>query len=390
MIAIIRNKMIKKKLLCLSVLICLGCLYPADAVAAPHLNSQYYCVVDRETGQPLLGKNSDVRRPMASTTKIMTAILAVEYAGLDEMAEVSKYADRTPEYTIGLRAGQQLQVGELLKVALIRSSNDAAVVLAEHVAGNEQFFAYLMSKKACVIGAMHTRFQNSSGLPDEAHFSTALDLAQISRYALSKPYIAQIVGTSETDFKHPGYQQPLTIRNTNAGLLNGYSGADGVKTGTANEAGKCLIASATRQDRSLIAVVLKSSDRQGDCIKLLDYGFLNTTRQKIIDHETAFKSLKVNNGEEAWAQIVPAQDLWLWVGEKTANIEKIVRLNYNLDAPLKKRQTIGEIDIYIDGGYVNSVALVSQRDIKRQSWFGQRIIKHLMESGARNRSNLIE
>lgn len=386
MTAIIRTKMIKKKLLCLGLLIFLGWLYPADVQAAPCLNSQYYCVVDRDTGQPILGKNGDIRRPMASTTKIMTAILAVEYAGLDEMAIVSKYADRTPEYTIGLRAGQQLQVGELLKVALIRSANDAAVVLAEHIAGNEQFFAYLMSKKAYVIGAMNTRFQNSSGLPDEAHYSTALDLARISRYALSKPYIAQIVGTVETDFKHPGYQQALTIRNTNASILSGYPGADGVKTGTTNEAGKCLVASATRKDRGLIAVVLKSSDRQGDCIKLLDYGFLNTTSQKMIDHETSFKSLKVNNSEEAWAQIVPAEDLWLWVGEKTANIEKIVRLNYNLDAPLKKGQTIGEMDVYIDGGYVQSVALVSQSDIKRQSWFGQRIIKHLMESVA-NKSN---
>ena len=386
MTAIIRTKMIKKKLLCLGLLIFLGWLYPADVQAAPRLNSQYYCVVDRDTGQPILGKNGDIRRPMASTTKIMTAILAVEYAGLDEMAIVSKYADRTPEYTIGLRTGQQLQVGELLKVALIRSANDAAVVLAEHIAGNEQFFAYLMSKKAYVIGAMNTRFQNSSGLPDEAHYSTALDLARISRYALSKPYIAQIVGTVETDFKHPGYQQALTIRNTNAGILSGYPGADGVKTGTTNEAGKCLVASATRKDRGLIAVVLKSSDRQGDCIKLLDYGFLNTTSQKMIDHETSFKSLKVNNSEEAWAQIVPAEDLWLWVGEKTANIEKIVRLNYNLDAPLKKGQTIGEMDVYIDGGYVQSIALVSQSDIKRQSWFGQRIIKHLMESVA-NKSN---
>jgi len=372
------NNMIKHKVNLIIAIICLAVLLPASAQAAPRLNSQYYCVVDRETGQPILGKNAAVKRPMASTTKMMTAILAVEYAGLEETALVSSNADRTPEYTIGLRTGQQIQVGELLKVALIRSANDAAVVLAEYVAGDEQFFAYLMSKKAYLIGAPNTRFQNASGLPADNHYSTAYDLAQIGRYALSKPYIEEMVATSSTGFKHPGYQQPLTISNTNAGLLNGYPGADGIKTGTTDAAGKCLVASATRKDRGLIAVVLKSGDRQGDCIKLLNYGFLETTRQKVVDHEEVFKSLVVNNSEEISADIVPAEDLWLWLGDKTGSIEKRVRLNYNLDAPLKQGQVLGEMDIYMDGFMVRSVALVSQKDISKKAWFLQRIIKHII------------
>jgi D-alanyl-D-alanine carboxypeptidase (penicillin-binding protein 5/6) len=315
---------------------------------------------------------------MASTTKMMTAILAVEYAGLDEIAVVSKNADRTPEYTIGLRAGQQLTVGELLKVALIRSSNDAAVVLAEHVAGDESFFAYLMTKKAFAIGAMETRFKNASGLPDPDHYSTAYNLALIGSNSLSKPYIAKLVATAETDFKHPGYRESLTIRNTN-GLLRGYTGADGIKTGTADASGKCLVASATRNNRGLIAVVLKSGDREGDCRKLLDYGFNNTSQQKILDHETSFKNLRINGSENTWADIVPAEDLWLWLGNNKSNIEKKVRLNYNLEAPLKKGQVLGELDIYVDGGYFKSIALVSREDIDRQSWYLKRIINGIMK-----------
>lgn len=353
---------------------------PCPALAAPRLNSQYYCLVDVESGQYIYGKNANLERPMASTTKIMTAILAEEYADLDEVATVSVDADRTPEYTIGLKAGQHLTVAELLKVALIRSANDAAVVLAEHIAGDEQFFAYLMSKKAFLIGAANTRFQNASGLPAKNHYSTAYDLAQISRYAISQPYLQQMVSTVQSTFKHPAYQQPLTIRNTNAGLLTGYPGANGVKTGTTDDAGKCLVASATRKERGLIAVTLKSADRQGDCIKLMDYGFQSTTRQKILDHNQSFKTLPVNNSEDAWVEVMPAEDIWLWLGEESDVIEKIVRLNYNLDAPIKNGQILGEIDIYINGRYFRSTALVCQSDIKMQSWLGKRLIDHWIES----------
>lgn len=360
-------KVLRKSVWQLVALLGLLAFQPLAAEAGPQISSQYYCVVDRESGQTILAKNADVIRPMASTTKMMTAILAVEYADLNGTTVVSLNADRTPEYTIGLRAGQQMLLSEALKVAMIRSANDAAVVIAEHIAGDEQLFAYLMSKKAFAIGAMQTRFQNASGLPDQDHYSTALDLARIGSYALSKPFVAEMAGTVQTDFQHPGYQQPLTISNTN-GLLKSYPGADGIKTGTTNDAGKCLVASANRGDRGLIAVVLKSGNRQGDCIKLLDYGFLNTAQQKVVDQEESFKSLKVNNSNEM-AEVVPAEDLWLWAGENPVNIERIVRLDYNLHAPLQAGQPVGEMDIYFEGDYVDTIALINQKEIKSLSWW---------------------
>lgn len=363
-----------------ALLLLAGWLNPRLVMAAPRLSSQYYCLVDAESGQYIHGKNANVERPMASTTKMMTAILAVEYTSLDEVAVVTANADRTAEYTIGLQAGQKLPVGELLKVALIRSANDAAVVLAEHVAGDEKFFAYLMSKKALLIGAANTRFQNASGLPAKNHYSTAYDLAQIGRYAIAKPVIQELVSTVQTTFKHPAYLEPLTIRNTNAGLLAGYKGADGIKTGTTNDAGQCLVASSTRGDRSLIAVALNSNNRQGDCIKLMDYGYQSTTQQKLLDHQESFKTLKVNNGEPAWVEVVTADDVWLWLGEDTDNIEKIVRLHYNLDAPVMRDQVLGEADIYINDRYFQSVALVSQNHIGQQPWLVQRLLKQWIEN----------
>ncbi len=351
-------------LVLLAAAVMLG-LNPLQAAAVPHINSKYYCVVDASNGQPILAKNANTLRPIASTTKIMTAILAIEYADMNEQATVSKNASVTPEYTIGLRSGQEITVAELMKVSLIKSSNDAAVVLAEHVAGDEEFFAHLMSKKAFAIGAMHTRFRNASGLPQDDSYSTAYDLTQMGRYALAKPLISKLVATQQTDFKHPGYRQPMTIRNTN-GLLGNYPGVNGIKTGTANEAGKCLIASATRDGRKLIAVALKSGDRTGDCARLLDYGFKNTARCQVIDSRQVIKSVKINKGSQSFADIVAEHDLWLWLGDNKADIQKKVRMNYVLEAPLPAGYKVGEMDIYVEDKYLETIDLQTRAAVSRE------------------------
>jgi len=260
--------------------------------ALPNISSSYYCLVDGKSGQVITARNADVVRPVASTTKMMTAILVAEYASPDEIAVVSQHAGRTPQYSIGLRAGQEIAVSELLKVALLRSANDAAVVLAEHIGGDEQFFGHLMSKKAFAIGAVNTHFCNASGLPIADHYSTAYDLALIGRYLLHNDYLRSIVATRQTTFKHPGYQQPMIIKNTN-GLLTTYPGANGIKTGTTNAAGKCLVASASRNNRQLIAVSLKSADRQRDCASLMEYGFKNSMLTKVVDKSQALNNCKL-------------------------------------------------------------------------------------------------
>ncbi len=367
----------------LMLVLLLGALFilinPVRVLAAPHISSQYYCLVEGATGQPILAKNAAKVRPMASTTKIMTGILVMEYADLNGQATVSKFASRTPQYSIGLRSGQEISVRELMKASLIKSSNDAAVVLAEYVAGDEEFFAHLMSKKAFAIGAMHTHFRNASGLPQVDHYSTAYDLARLGRYTLSKPYLAKLVATQQSSFKHPGYLQPMTIRNTNS-LIGSYPGANGIKTGTANEAGKCLIASATRGGRQLIAVVLKSGDRSGDCARLLDYGFNKTARSKVIDKQQVFKNAKINKGQATYAEIVPESDLWVWLGDNKVDLQKQVRMNYLLEAPLTAGYKVGEMDVYMEGEYLTSINLVTCREVKREANLLEKVIHHFFRA----------
>ncbi|KUG03331.1 d-alanyl-d-alanine carboxypeptidase [hydrocarbon metagenome] len=338
--------------------------------AGPYLTSKYVCLLDGDTGQLIYGHNSDEIRPVASTTKMMTAILAVEYADLEETVVISKNCDRTPEYTIGLLEGQESTVGELLKAALIKSANDAAVALAEHVAGNERFFSCLMSKKAFAIGAVNTHFVNASGLPSQEHVSTAYDLAVMGRYLLSQDYINELVAARHIEFKHPGYQQPLTITNTN-GLLNSYNGANGIKTGTTNAAGKCLVASAKRDNWQLIAVALNSPDRNGDCTRLLNYGYQEVSQETVIDSSLPFKQIKITHGDQDYLDVYPEKDLILWQGteEKNLEIEKKVEMEYSLTAPISKNQAVGVLHVYVDGKLFASTKLISHEDIaKKNRW----------------------
>jgi D-alanyl-D-alanine carboxypeptidase (penicillin-binding protein 5/6) len=269
-------------------------------------------------------------------------------------------------------------ISELMKAALICSANDAAVVLAEHVAGDEALFGHLMSLKAFAIGATNTHFCNASGLPASNNYSTAIDLATIGRYALSHPYLKNMVATPQIQFQHPGYQQPLTIRNTNS-LLTNYAGADGIKTGTTNAAGKCLVASASRDGRKLIAVVLKSADRQGDCVRLLNYGFKNYSLHKIINHQVPFKTIRIGHGNQPYVNILAKQDLRVWMEEKNPRIEKVVRMNYHIMAPVTKGQKVGELNVYCEGKLVKTIDLVCGENIGEEPGLIKRIYKHIFK-----------
>ncbi len=340
------------------------------AFGAMKMGSKYYCLLDAGNNQVLAGENIDVRRPIASTTKIMTAIISAEYCDLDEIAVVSKGAAKTLPYTIGLKAGQQIKLEDLLKVSLIRSANDAAVVLAEHVAGDELFFAHLMNLKAFALGAVNTRFQNASGLPNPDHYSSVYDLLLFSNYALKQATISSIVAINQTSFNHPSYKQPMTIYNTNS-LISTYPGANGVKTGTTNAAGPCLVASALRGDRQLIAVVLNSNNRAGDCAKLLDYGFKETKNAKIIDKNEIFKEVLLSSGEEAYLPIYPAGDLDLYLGLLPGAISKVVDFNYNIETPIVFGQKLGTINVYAYGKFIAPIDLIAGKKVEEKHfhWF---------------------
>jgi D-alanyl-D-alanine carboxypeptidase (penicillin-binding protein 5/6) len=256
----------------------LASLEPASPAAAlEEVAAASAVLMDAETGAVLFARNHVELRPPASTTKIMTALLILEEGRLDDTVVVTDRAARTGGAGLGLRRGQRVSVRDLLWGVLLRSANDAAVAAAEHVAGTHDRFVAWMNAKAGSLGMERTNFANPHGLDDRGHFSTAYDLAVLARHALRNPTFAHMVRTREAWLTVRSGRQGRTVRRrllrSHNRLLGQFAGADGVKTGFTGRAGRCLVASATRGDHQLIAVLLDDADRWSTAATLLEYGF---------------------------------------------------------------------------------------------------------------------
>lgn len=229
-----------------------------------------YVVIEVETKRVMAASNANQKLPMASTTKIATAITVLERADLDEVVTVPKEA-LVEGSSIYLKAGEKWTVRDLLYGLMLRSGNDAAMALALHVGGSVGGFALMMNHTAYRAGAYHTHFVNPHGLHDEDHYTTAYDLAAITAYAMHNPTFAEIVATKSYAYTHPdGSKQVFVNKNK---MLSAYPGADGVKTGYTTVAGRCLVSSATREGMHLVAVVLNIHDMWQTSCRLLDTAF---------------------------------------------------------------------------------------------------------------------
>ncbi len=238
----------------------------------PKVKAPVAIVIDAGTGAVLFAKRPHMRRPIASTTKIMTAVVAMEHLRPAGVVRVPREATRVQPYREGLKAGERVPAWKLFYGLLLASGNDTAVALAVAAGGTRVRFLRLMNEKARALGLRHTQFRSASGLIDQGNFSTARDLATLARYAMGNPSFRAIVGTKH---RRVWWRPPARARlyeNHNK-LLWRYPGADGIKTGWTTEAGQCLVASARRHGIRLIAVVLDSPDMYGDAARLLDYGF---------------------------------------------------------------------------------------------------------------------
>ena len=235
-------------------------------------------LMDANSGVVLYERSPDAARPPASVTKILTALVILEHGQLADTVTVGSAAARTAGYRLGLRAGQRISLGDLLAAILIRSANDASVAAAEHVGGSLGGFVALMNEKAADIGMANSRFTNPHGLDEPFHYTTARDMATLTRVALDNPTFAEVVRTRQarvTIWK-PGRQrlvpQARIVQSHNR-LLGQLEGADGVKTGYTDSAGRCLVASASRGSSRMIAVLLNDPRRWTDAAMLLEYGF---------------------------------------------------------------------------------------------------------------------
>ncbi|AIF54247.1 D-alanyl-D-alanine carboxypeptidase family protein [Pelosinus sp. UFO1] len=354
------------------LLFCLLFYLPISIVysAPPKIEAQAAILMDAKTGQILYEKNSHARNAPASTTKVLTAIIAIESGHLDDEVKVSSRAANTAGSSMHLSSGQIISMRELVTGLLLRSGNDAAVAIAEHLAGTVEDFVTLMNQKAQLLDATASHFANPHGLTAPGHYSTAFDLAWISRYALTNPIFATIVNTKETNIEwldRRGKEHDQSLRNTNK-LLWLLEEADGVKTGTTNQAGPCLIASATRGNQKLIAVVLHDHSRWVDSMKLLKYGFESFDLYEFANKNDILGSIPVEGGLSPTIDAVVSNIASLVV--PSADYEHItvsVDVPEKINAPVYQGQKIGEIVFFVRQQAVKTVDIVSAQTVDERT-----------------------
>lgn len=331
------------------------------AEAPPKIDAASAILTDAVTGQILYQKNAQVRRPMASTTKIMTAIIVIENCSMDEVVTASENASKVPYTSLHLKPGEQVKVKDLLYALMIRSANDSAVALAEHVAGSVEGFAAMMNAKAKELGAKNTHFVNPNGLYAKDHYSTAYDLALITRYALKLPVFNEIITTQRVIIDRSINKQDLLI-STKSKFLKNYPGADGVKSGYIKQAGYCYVGSATRGGWRLVSAVLKSNDSQADTSALMNYGFKNYQRLILAHTKQPVETIAVKGGDQE-LKVVPAERVHVVV--KAGN-QKAAKTEIKLDeisAPVKKGDKVGTLTAIVDGRPVFTVDLEAANDV---------------------------
>ena len=303
----------------------------------------------------LTEKGADQALPMASTTKIMTAVVVLEHCDLSETVTVQKDAVGVEGTSVYLFEGEVLTVGTLLYALLLSSANDAAVALALHVAGSISAFADLMNEKARALGLENTHFKNPHGLHDEEHYTTARELAKITAHALKNPHFAEIVGTVRYTAPQSGTGATRLFLNHNK-LLRTYDGAVGVKTGFTKASGRCLVSAACREGLLLIAVTLRDGNDWRDHTALLDWGFDHFTA---LTPKDAAYSLPVVGGTVGTVALLPREPFCLLLPKPHGEITVKTELPRFLFAPAEKGAEVGSIVYLLDGKEIGRVTLVT-------------------------------
>jgi D-alanyl-D-alanine carboxypeptidase (penicillin-binding protein 5/6) len=347
-------------------------IYLPNYDQGPKVLADAAILVEAANGAVLYAKNEHRRRAPASTTKMMTAIVVLEKANLRDIVMVSKKAARTGGSSLHLKPGDRVPITELLQGVMMVSGNDGSVALAEHVAGSVGGFADLMNRRALELGALNTRFQNPHGLRAPSHYTTAFDLAIIARYALAYPLFSRYVSTREEEMNYEQEERVRPLRNTNR-LLWSFAGADGVKTGTTNEAGYCLVASACREGRRFIAVVLHSPDRWGDCTRLLEYGFSEFSLHRLAKVDQPCLKVEVDEKKpKRKVEIYPRRDLTVVMrhGDEGKLQRFVTTYPEALRPPIRKGKVVGRVGYSYQGSEVEGVDLIIRKNVPRRGLFG--------------------
>ncbi|AFK86896.1 MULTISPECIES: D-alanyl-D-alanine carboxypeptidase family protein [Thermoanaerobacterium] len=343
----------------------------AENLKSPQIAAKAAIVMDQRSGRILFEKNISEKLPMASTTKIMTLLLALEYGNLNDIVTVSKKAASVGGSSIWLSPGEKISMINLLYGLMLNSGNDAATAIAEHISGSVDKFVELMNKKAKEIGAYNTNFVTPSGLDIgiDNHYTTAYDLALITRYAFNNyNKFAEIVSTKEKTIPWDGKGYDRYLRNKNK-MLWQYEGADGVKTGFTNKAGRCLVASATRNGQRLISVVLNSGPMWEDTQKILDYSFANYTPIKIISKGQMVKTISVVNGKGKYLPLIYNSDFILPISkDEEINVKIDYSLPKSVKAPIGIGEKVGVAIVKLNDNQIATIDVVAGKNVDERDY----------------------
>jgi len=350
----------------------------SSVTALPKTNSRRYIVYDRISKSMIIGKNEDVKSAMASTTKIMTSIVILEKADLDEMVTVSAKAGGTGGSRLGLKKGDKASVKNLLYGLMLRSGNDAAVALAEHVSGSVKEFAELMNEKASELGLTNTHFVTPHGLDDANHYTTALELAKLTDYAMDNETFAKIVGTKSITIYINN--QPRQINNTNE-LLGTLNGVVGVKTGFTNNAGRCLVTETKRNNMDIITIVLGADtkkDRTKDSVNLIEYTFskykMYNVEEQIIEEFNKWKNINekrilITKGKQSNPKLA------LGAIEKAIipicdddKIEYSINALTEVEAQVEQWNVMGTLTVKLNGEILENIDIVNVNEVQKRDW----------------------
>ncbi len=327
-------------------------------------------LIDADSGRVLYEKNAHVKLPIASTTKMMTALVVRDQLRLNDKVIVSPEAAQVGEQGINLTPGETLTVEQLLNAMLIQSANDAACALAQQTTGSIESFAALMNKKAAEIGATDTHFANPHGLDQAGHYSSAYDLAVIGRKLMRDPVLARIVSTSEYSIPWPGHPGPRVALNHNE-ILQKYAGSTGIKTGYTVMAGQCLVASATRDDKSLIAVALNSQHRVDDVSALFDYGFSSTMRIVFVAKGERLGRSRVSAFPRRYVTVVPGAEMTALALKGARDVFDVkITIASVTRSRVKRGEVLGTIDVLLNGASFKSEKAVASQSRSASNVFG--------------------
>jgi len=339
----------------------------------PSINASNYILIDSTSGRILAEKNADERIEPASITKIMTGYVAADqiakgFVSLEDQVLISENCWRKGGSKMFIREGTRVSLSDLIKGMVIQSGNDASCAIAEHVAISEEGFIDLMQLYVDELGLNNTQFKNVSGWPDPDHYSSARDLAKLTKSLIDKfPQHYSLYKERYFTFNE------IKQRNRNSLLWQDES-IDGVKTGHTESAGYCLVSSGVRNDTRLIAVTLKSSSEKSrltDNRRLLDYGFRYFRTKKVLESNVSLLVEQVWGGETESVSLSSAQDFYLTLSPRDfPRVEPEVKLNDYLQAPIAKGQVVGQVDLILDGDSIASVEVVAMEEVPALGFFG--------------------